>query len=58
MYFIQADSFVLELFAFVFSRIGNSAMFCLLRLSITLRELWASSSIPVGIRVLGVKTPL
>ena len=69
MYLIQADSFVLKLFCFCFSKIWNSAMFCLLRLSITLRELWASfllllenfwleTSIPVGIRVLGVKTPI
>ena len=44
MYFIQAGSFVLELFFFCFSKVGSSAMFCLLRLSITLRELWASNS--------------
>ena len=36
--------FVLELFCFYFSKVRNSAMFCLLRLSITLRELWASNS--------------
>ena len=40
----QANSFVLELFCFCFSKAGNSAMFFLLRLSITLRELWASNS--------------
>ena len=39
MHFIQASSFVLELFCFCFSKVRNSAMFCLLRLSITLREL-------------------
>ena len=44
MHFIQASSFVLELFCFCFSMVGNSAMFCLLKLSITLRELWASNS--------------
>ena len=44
MYFIQTSSFVLELFCFCFSKVGNSAMFCLLRISITLRELWASNS--------------
>ena len=43
-HFIQASSLVLELFCFRFSKDGNSAMFCLLRLSITLRELWASNS--------------
>ena len=44
MHFIQVSSFVLELFCFCFSKVGNSAMFCLLRLSITFRELWASNS--------------
>ena len=44
MHFIQPSSFVLELFCFCFSKAGNSAMFCLLRLSISLRELWASNS--------------
>ena len=44
MHFIQANSLVLELFCFCFSKVGNSAMFCFLRLSITLRELWASNS--------------
>ena len=44
MHFIQASSFVLEVFCFCFSKVGNSAMFCLLRLSITLRELWPSNS--------------
>ena len=44
MYFIQVGSFVLELFFVCFSKVRNSAMFCLLRLFITLRELWASNS--------------
>ena len=34
----------LNYFSVVFSNVGNSAMFCLLRLSITLREIWASNS--------------
>ena len=44
LHFIQAISLVLQLFCFCFSKVENSAMFCLLRLSITLRELWASNS--------------
>ena len=32
-------------------------MFCLFRLSTTLRELWVAALIPVVIRVLGVEHP-
>ena len=44
LHFIQASSLVFELFCLCFSKDGNSAMSCLLRLFITLRELWASNS--------------
>ena len=58
MYFIQAGSFVLELFFFCFSKVGNSAIFVFLGFLLLLENFGLATPIPVGIRVLGVKTPL
>ena len=40
MHFIQASSLVLELFCFCFSKVGNSAMFCLLGYGQNIQSDW------------------
>ena len=59
MHFIQASSFVfLNSFAFVFLGLGIVQCFVFLDFLLLLENFGLATPIPVGIRVLGVKTPL
>ena len=58
MYFIQAGSIVLELFCFCFLRLGIVQGFVFLGFLLLLENFGLATPIPIGIRVLGVKTPL
>ena len=60
MHFIQANSLVLELFClcFFFLRLGIVQCFVFLGFLSLLENFGLATPIPVGIRVLGVKTPL
>ena len=58
MYLIQENSFVLYSFAFIFSRFGIVQCFVFLGFLLLLENFGLATPVPVGIKVLGVKTPL
>ena len=58
MHFIEAGPLFLNSFAFVFLRLGIVQCFVFLGFLLLLENFGLATPIPVGIRVLGVKTPL
>ena len=58
VHFIQAGPLFLNSFAFVFLRLGIVQCFVFLGFLLLLENFGLETPIPVGIRVLGVKTPL
>ena len=58
MHFIQAGPLFLNSFVFVFLRLGIVQCFVFLGFLLLLENFGLATPIPVGIRVLGVKTPL
>ena len=58
MYLIQADSLFFNSFSFIFLRFGIVQCFVFLGFLLLLENFGLATPIPVGIRVLGVKTPL
>ena len=58
MYLIQADSLFFNSFAFIFLRFGIVQCFVFLGFLLLLENFGLATPILVGIRVLGVKTPI
>ena len=58
MHFIQAGPLFLNSFAFVFLRLGIVQCFVFLGFLLLIEKFGLATPIAVGIRVLGVKTPL
>ena len=58
MHFIQEGPLFLNSFAFVFLRLGIVQCFVFLGFLLLLENFGIATPLPVGIRVLGVKTPL